>query len=63
MTEEKETLAEANKTLTDELAKYKATPTEVEPKTDTEPTEETETTEGAFGNTLKSIVSARVKGY
>jgi len=63
LTEEKETLAEANKTLTDELAKYKATPTEVEPKTDTEPTEETETTEGAFGNTLKSIVSARVKGY
>ena len=63
LTEEKETLAEANKTLTDELAKYKATPTEVEPKTDTEPTEEAETTEGAFGNTLKSIISARVKGY
>jgi len=63
LTEEKETLAEANKTLTDELAKYKATPTEVVPKADTEPTEEKETTEGVFGNTLKSIVSARVKGY
>ena len=63
LSEEKETLAEANKTLSEELAKYKATPTEVEPKEDTEPTEEKETTEGAFGNTLKKIVSARVKGY
>ena len=63
LSEEKETLAEANKSLSEELAKYKATPTEVEPKEDTEPTEEKETTEGAFGNTLKTIVSARVKGY
>jgi len=60
---EKETLVEANKILSEELSKYKATPVEVAPKVDTEPTEEVENTEGVFGNTLKTIISARLKGY
>jgi len=54
------TQTEEIKSLNSELAKYKATPVEVEPKVDTEPTEELDTDEGAFGNTFKKRIYSRL---
>ena len=53
-------LAEENKALQEEIAKYKATPVEVTAKVDTEPTEVEVSNEGAFGNLIKSKISNRL---
>tara|TARA_R100001594_G_scaffold62637_1_gene97026 strand:+ start:100 stop:1071 length:972 start_codon:yes stop_codon:yes gene_type:complete len=53
-------LADENKALQEEIAKYKATPVEVTAKVDTEPTEVEVSNEGAFGNLIKSKISNRL---
>mgnify|MGYP003131929946 CR=1 FL=1 len=53
-------LTEENKSLKDEIAKYKATPVEVTAKVDEEPTEVEVSNEGAFGNLIKSKISNRL---